>query len=160
MRQVLAILLATLLVSATGTALTLRGHEVNVADIDQQKIDEAVETYNSQYTKQVPGLVKALVKDEQVNVHINMTHTDDADAVTYGVSMDGMKIDRVKKGGLDEPTLKVYTSTDTVQAIAEAENPRKRAVKALKKGEIRHESVGFFRGLKLGIATALIKVFG
>lgn len=144
------------LFSATTAAISIDGNEVNLNDISQEQIDEAVQEYNDQYTDKVPGLVKSLVNDERINVNIS-TETN---PIVYGAVLNGMEIQQVEEGGIEDPTLKVYVSTDTIETIAQAENPRKRAVTALKQDEIRYETVGFWRGLKYGVISTLIKIFG
>lgn len=155
-RKQLAILLVLGLCLSTATAITIRGQEVDFHSIDQEQLEATKEQYNKQHSEDVPGLIKSLAGDERVNLNIS---TEKGPAV-YGFVMDGMKMSRVEKGGIEDPTLIVYTSEETLKAIAEADNPRDRAVQALRDDEIRHETVGFFRSVKYGVMTTLIELFG
>lgn len=156
MRRVLTLLLISLLFLSATAAVTVNGQQVDPQDIGQQDIDEAVQKYNQDYADQVPGLVRSIVSGERINVNIS---TQDGHLV-FGAVMDGMTITRVEEGGIEDPTLRVYTSTGTLKTIAEAENPRKRAVQEFRGGGIRYETAGFFRSIKFGIVSTLLKVFG
>ncbi len=156
MQKAFVLVLMTVLCTVAATAITVNGHEINLQNIDPEQIEEGVQAYNTNYTDQVPGLVQSLVGDERVTVNISAGN----DTIVYSVVMDGMQIERVEDSGLDDPTLIVYTSTETVETIVTAENPRDRAVNALREGEIWYETVGFLRTLKFGAVSTLIKLFG
>ena len=145
-----------LLLTAMGAAINLNGRNINLQEVSQADIEEAVATYNENYADKVPGLVATIVSDERVNVNIS---TDNGNLI-YGAVLDGLTVTSVQEGGVENPTLRVYASTDTLEEIAAAENPRKRGVKALKSGEIEYKTVGFFRTIKFGVVTTLIKIFG
>jgi hypothetical protein len=156
MQKQSTIILAVVLCAAATAAITVNGQEIDLQNIDKDRIEDGVQRYNANYSDQVPGLVQSLVGDERVTVNVSA----DDENIVYGVVMDGMQIDRVEQGGLDNATLVVYTSTDTVETIATADNPRDRAVTALRQEEIRYETVGLFRTIKFGAVSTLITLFG
>jgi predicted metalloendopeptidase len=156
MRKRFLILLLAATVVSTATAATGNGRSVDLHNIPQDRIDRAVERYNNQHSKDMPGIVTSLAGDERVVLNISTNSTP----VVYGMIMDGMKIETLDNGPVDNPTLKIYTSAETLTAIAESEKPRKRGVQALRQNEIRYETVGLFRKIKYGLMTTAVKIFG
>lgn len=122
-----------------------------------QNLDALVDYWN-QRADAVPRPIQVLIGDERINLNI----TAENGSVTLGVVMDGVKIDRIQREPLADPTLSITMDVETLAAIASAENPGRRAVKALQEGEIRYEAHGLgnriiFGGLSLfiGVWSAL-----
>lgn len=156
MRKLLPVFLLLTVAVATTAAVTVNGQTVDLHNIPKKNIDKAVKQYNEQHSKDMPGVIKSLGGGERVILNISTNTTP----VVYSMVMDGMKVETLKEGPVDNPTLKIYTSAETLAAIAEAKKPRKRAVKALRQKEIRYKAVGLFRQIKYGLMTTAIKVFG
>lgn len=117
--------------------------------------DELATLYNGNADR-VPGLVRSLVADERINVHIAL----DGENRTVGIVMDGIRIDTMAEGGVENATLELYTDRDTVEEIAAAERPPRAVVDALNDGRIRYEATGLWKTVAFGIVTALLKAFG
>lgn len=155
--RITGIILISLLLISSGTALSVGGDTIDLTDPDQSAIDDAVATYNEQYADQVPGLAVSLIRNERINANVTL---QTGESIVYGVDMDDLNISTVEEGGVTDPTLTVYTHENTLETIANAENPKNRAVKAFKQGDIWYETTGFLRTVKYGVVSTLIKVFG
>ncbi len=127
------------------------------AQIDQEMLDEAVTHYNEDIADELPGIVSSLVRNERINVYIE----DDAgDEHVFGVATDGVAIETARIGGVDNATLRIYTSVETLDSIIYSDEPLNRTVEALETGEIRYEAEGFFRNLKMRFLTWVLGVLG
>jgi hypothetical protein len=145
---------STLLIAGTVTAADATS--LSVDDLDQDRLDDVAEQYYTAFASQLPGLIASVIADERINVYIE---TEDGEAV-YGVVLDGTNVSGLQTEAVADPTLRIYTSMDTIGSIAESENPKDRAVAAFKSDEIRYEAVGFFRRLTFGVVSILITLFG
>jgi len=128
--------------------------QIDPATGDVSDLDAVVDAYN-QRSDAVPTVIADVVGDERVNINI----TGNRSSAVYGVVLDGMNVTRYEAGGLDDPTLDVYTTTDTVVAIAEADDPRDRAADAFTSDEIRYEPRGgIMQQIKYTVVSMLVRV--
>lgn len=153
--HILTVFALLMVLAATGVA-TDASTQMSLEDLDEGTLEDVAEQYNSEYADQLPGLIRSIIANERINVYIE---TDEGEAV-YGVVLDGANVSGIQPEAIDDPTLRVYTSMDTIEEIGAADNPRKRAVAAFKSDEIRYEAVGFFRSVTLGIVSFFITLFG
>lgn len=153
---VLSVIPASMAAPSQQAQNTNGGETFKVAGAGQiDNLAELVKIYNNN-TKQVPGLIVALVGGERINLHI----TAQEETVIYGFVLKGAKIKDYQEGGIEDPTLEVFTSMETIDAIRTAENPQKRAVRALNSDEITYRTTGIVNRIKFGVMTAMMKIFG
>lgn len=146
---------AGICITGIGLAAATMHHDVTVTQDGVENVDALVETYNN-HSDQLPPAIASVIGGERINANISV----DDGHVVYGIVMDGKKIDRVEDGGIDNPTLRVYTSADTIDAITSADNPRQRAVAAFNSDEIEYEAVGFVNKIKFGVMSIMMQLFG
>ncbi len=150
------LLLSFVLVAAIPAVAAHGGAHADTKAVSQHRdpsryLDEpsrAKELWNGNADR-VPGAIRSLVSGERVNLHIE---TDEGERV-YGIVMDGAEIAAINETALDDPTLEVFVSLETIRSIASAERPSQRAVQALNSGDIRYETKGFLRGLLFGAVS-------
>ncbi len=115
--------------------------ELNLESLD---LDKLVETYN-QNLKKVPGFVKNIFGNEKINLYID-------GELFVGLAGEGGKIVEYKKGGLDKPTMKVFTTSDTIDKLMDGD---KTLLEAVKDKSVSYEGIGFVSKIKFGF----IKIF-
>lgn len=116
-------------------------HEIDLSTFD---LDELVKTYNQNLEK-VPGFVKSIFGNEKIDVYI------DGEKFVGLVGQNG-EITEYKKGGVDKPTMKIYTTSEAIGHLIEGE---KTLLDAVKDKSIQYEGVGFVSKIKFGF----IKIF-
>ena len=121
-----------------------------------QELKEQVDLYNQNVDK-IPGFIRTIFGNERIEAHIN----DGKEEVIGIVTKDAIVIE-FKEGGIENPTLKVYTDKETIYKVIKQKNPDSAiqvALKALDEGKIRYEAVGVVTQIKTTIFTILIKIF-
>ncbi len=131
--------------------------ELSFTDIDQKMLDDLAQQYNKDVAHRIPKPIAVFIADERVNLHIE---TEGGNETVYGVAMTGVEVDNAAVGGIDRPTVDVYTSEETLNAITNAENPQDRAVQAYKDDDIRYEAYGLLRSIRMKVATTAVSIFG
>ena len=116
-------------------------HEIDLSTLD---LDGLVKTYNDNLNK-APSFVKNTFGNERINVYI------DGQNFVGLVGQNG-KITEYKKGGIDKPTMKLYTTSDTIGHLV---NNEKSLLDVVKDKSIQYEGVGFAKKVKFGF----IKIF-
>ncbi|MDY6776766.1 MAG: hypothetical protein SVQ76_01510 [Candidatus Nanohaloarchaea archaeon] len=111
--------------------------------------------YN-QNAEKVPDLVKSLVAGERINIHLSV----DGRERVVGIVMNGSEVGRVVKGGLENPSISVYTSRQTVRDIVSSDQPGREAVEALNDGRITYSVEGIFNKIKFGVVSVLSRIAG
>ncbi|MBI2005541.1 MAG: hypothetical protein HYS80_02140 [Candidatus Aenigmarchaeota archaeon] len=129
-------MLSTLVLANIGYA-----HEIDLSTFD---VEELVKTYNVNL-ENVPGFVKSTFGNERIDVYI------DGEQFVGLVGKDG-NITEYKKGGVDKPTMKIFTTSETIDHLIEGE---KTLLEAVKDKSIQYEGVGFINKIKFGF----IKIF-
>ncbi len=145
---------AFLLLALPAAAHSNHSASVSVDEVMEQPRDY-VPVYNSN-TDMVPDLVRSLVGDERVNVHVESP----GETYTIGLVMDGVKVDEVVEDGLANETVEIRTDKDTVHRIMDSDEPAAATVEAFNSGDIEYTVEGFGNQLKFGILSALMNVFG
>lgn len=113
-------------------------------DLETLDMENLVKTYNENLEK-VPNFVKSIFGNEKIDVYI------DGEKFVGLVGKNG-NITEYKKGGLDKPTMKIYTTVETISDLIDNE---KSLAEAIKDKSIRYEGVGFAKKLKFGFIRLL-----
>lgn len=113
-------------------------------DLESLDLEKLVATYNDNLDK-VPGFVKNIFGNEKINLYID-------GELFLGLAGEGGKIVEYKKGGVDKPTMNVYTTSDTIDKLIDED---KNLLEAVKDKSIQYQGVGFINKIKFGI----IKIF-
>lgn len=128
---------------------------------DQDHLNEVADAYNRQ-VEELPEYAKRVVGDERINANISVESVEDfdEDRLVYGIEMDGAKIDSIGTGALEDPTLTVYTSAETLEAIASAEDPQQRALDAFNGDGIEYEAHTLMNKLRFGLLSVWASIKG
>ena len=129
-------MLSTLILANIGYA-----HEIDLSTFD---VEELVKTYNVNLEK-MPSFMKSTFGNERIDVYI------DGEQFVGFVGKNG-NITEYKKGGVDKPTMKIYTTSETIGHLIEGE---KTLLEAVKDKSIQYEGVGVINKIKFGF----IKIF-
>lgn len=121
---------------------------------ETENLDGLVDYWN-QRAGAVPGPIHGLLGEERVNLNLTAGNA----SVVMGVVMDGLMIDRIQEQPVQDPTLSVTMDVETLAAIASAENPGRRAVQALREGDIRYEAEGIAGKIVFGGMVAFVQVW-
>lgn len=150
-------ILAALALAMVATATAHGGGHSDGAAVAEilENPDAYAEIYNNN-TDRVPGLVRTLVTDRTVNVTITVNGTDH----TFGVVMDGIRIDRIEEGGAPGASVAISTDAATLERILTAEDRPQAAVDAFNSGAISYRTATAGDGILFGIISGLMKVFG
>lgn len=116
-------------------------HEI---DLNQLDIDKLVSSYNDNLQK-VPGFAKKLFGNERINLYVD-------GKLFVGLAGQNSKIVEYKKGGLDKPTMKIFTTGETISDLTDGQ---KTLLDAVKDKSIQYQGVGFGNKMKFGF----VKIF-
>lgn len=116
-------------------------HEGDLSTID---LDKFVKVYNENLDK-VPGFVKKNFGNERINLYV------DGEKFVGLVGQNGT-IKEYSRGGVEKPTLNVYTTGETIDQLLDGE---KGILETIKDKSIRYEGVGFGGKIKFGIIKFL-----
>lgn len=141
MRLVFAIFLVCLL----AFNITAYAHEIDLSGFD---LSQLVKTYNDNLDK-VPGFAKNIFGNERIDVYI------DGEKFVGLVGQNGT-IAEYKKSGVEKPTMKIYTTSETIGHLLENE---KTLLDALKDKSIQYEGVGFVKKIKFGFIKIFQSIF-
>lgn len=110
-------------------------------------LQEIKESYNAQRGNAPQFLVNTF-GNERINLYVN-------GIVVYAVMVDG-EMTEVGEGELDDQTMNVFASKETVEKLMREEIGIK---EALDSGLIEYEGVGFGSKIKFGFVKAIYKVY-
>ena len=116
-------------------------HEIDLSTFD---LETLVKTYNENLGK-VPDFVKSIFGNERIDLYV------DGEKFA-GLAGQNGNITEYKKGGIDKPTMKIYTSSETIGHLV---NNEKSLLESIKDKSIQYEGVGFAKKIKFGF----IKIF-
>jgi hypothetical protein len=103
-----------------------------------------------------PSPVKAIFKKERITTEITL---DNGETKMIGIeTADGAVLD-VFDGEMTNPTMKVFTSEETIENIIESENPAEKTLDAFNNGDIRYEGVGIRKKAKVVLLRVALKLF-
>ncbi|OGI64701.1 hypothetical protein A2642_01875 [Candidatus Nomurabacteria bacterium RIFCSPHIGHO2_01_FULL_39_10] len=104
--------------------------------------------------KELIGLSGKLFGNEKVNVHVT---ADDGSEFIVGVETKDKKVLLVKEGGLEKPTLRIYTTEKVIREIMAAHEPINALQLALQDEKITYNAVGFFNKMKFSFISLFAK---
>jgi hypothetical protein len=108
-------------------------------------------TYNDHLSK-APSFVSKLA-GSRINVDVD-TQRDGSE--TVGVVLEGKRVQRIERGGLEDPELVVETSESALRTINTADRPAEAAGTALREDRISYHGVGLVNTVKYtGIKIAV-----
>jgi hypothetical protein len=139
MRQYLTFSIMFLVVLASATAIHLPSKE---------EMDSIVDYYNNNVDK-IPKIALSLFGNERMNIYV------DGDLI-YGAVTKSGKITEINEKGIENPTLDVYTTGDTIKNIV---NGKITIQEAIKNKDIDYKGVGFVKRTKFGLAKTIGKIF-
>ncbi|QKQ98262.1 hypothetical protein GKQ38_01870 [Candidatus Nanohaloarchaea archaeon] len=144
--------LAGLLLAAlmTGTASA----QSNSTDLNLQKynLSEYESTINK-HTDELPGWIKDLVGDQDLNIYIDQGQND---SYTVSIKMNGLKVQNISDSALENPDIEVWTSSEVIQKIIESKNPVEDMKQAINNGEIEYQANDAWTKIKLFFADLLM----
>ena len=120
------------------------GYAHGELDLESLDLEELVTAYNGNLDE-VPSFVKNIFGNEKINLYID-------GELFIGLSGENGKITEYKEGGLDKPTMKVYTTADTIDQLIDGNTT---LLDAVKEKSISYEGIGFISKIKFGF----IKIF-
>lgn len=156
MRKVL--LLAMLLVLA-GAVSAHPGHQehsgLNETGISalMENPGELASLYNDN-VDQLPSVARNLVSGERMNLHVD---TGEGEEV-IGVEMEGDRIENLSVGGVENPSVEFHTDVETIEAIANSDDPAKEAVSAFNGPGITYRAHDLGSRIKFAIISVISKI--
>ncbi|MFQ3319160.1 MAG: hypothetical protein ACI8UR_000552 [Natronomonas sp.] len=149
MRTSVSIILAVLM--TVGLAAAAVPATAQTADQDAETV---AETYNDNID-QVPDVIKNRFADERVEISVEAS---DGTAQTYtAVTDEQARIQELKEGS-DDPTIHVSTDEETINEVANADDPKAAGLEAYNSDEVTVEGVGFTNKVKVGAAKVSYRV--
>jgi len=100
------------------------------------------------------GLAGKLFANEKVNVYVT---ADDGLEFIVGVETKNKKVVLVQEGGVEKPTLQVYTSEKVIREIMAAHDPVAELQQGLQGGKITYKAVGFLNKVKFSFISLFAK---
>ncbi len=140
------------LLAITFALLVGAGAGFQVSDLQNGELGQYQSTINNQ-TDEAPPFLSGLVGNQTVNMEIE---NGDGTDVTAGAKIEGLVVTEMQAEGYENATIQITTDQETVNTIAESNNPVGQAITAFNEGDIEYEAEGFWNKLKLSIAEALM----
>jgi len=118
--------------------------------VEEEDIFEHIKEMN--YNMIDHPLMSKLFADERIDVYI-----EDISSEPYAhvITADG-RIVNIEQGPVNEPSINIYTNTETVEMLMTGEISFEQA---LDEGSIRYEGVGFFNGIRIGVMDFFYNLF-
>ncbi|GEM_PF-1462164 len=104
--------------------------------------------------KDLVGLSGKLFGNEKVNVHVT---ADDGSEFIVGVETKNKKVMLVTEGGVEKPTLRIYTTEKVIREIVLAHDPVSALQQALQEEKITYKAVGIFNKMKFSFISLFAK---
>lgn len=142
---------------------TAEGMSVFAVGLVSDAIYDLVESNRAVYNRnvdRVPGVLRGLFAGERITLVVSRENRADE---RVGIVLEGERIQSVREGGLEDPTLVVRTSESTIEEIRTAEAPTEEALEALSNGGISYHGVGLVNGVKytgVKIAVGVMEFVG
>ncbi len=121
----------------------------NVSDFAENRYNPAVEN------GKIPAWISIFFGNERMNWYVEKENDE---TTILGLITREARIVEVVDGGVSRPSVKVYTSKETLDEILKSSDPGYAFKKAFDHGKIRIEGIGAFNSLKYFIATLMIKI--
>lgn len=117
--------------------------------LTDEMTEKAMLAYNQNIEK-VPGIIKALFGNERLNIHIN--------SMIIGVVTKDARIEEMKEGEIENPTMNVYVSKKVISDILKSDDPVSALLTALEKGDIKYEGVSIESRVKFFFVDIGVKI--
>ncbi len=115
--------------------------QVSAQEILGRELSQLKNEYNNNLDN-MPSIVKSLVGNERINAYLDTTNKQ----IIIGVVTKDARILELKLNGIEDPTLNIYVSENTIQKL---ENQEITIQQALDSGEIKLESQRIRTSIKL-----------
>ena len=135
---------ALFLASIVGFAFLVNVGYAEKVDLNSVDFKELVSAYNGNLDK-VPSFVKNTFGNERINLYV------DGQPFVGLVGQNG-NITEYKKGGIENPTMRIYTTSGTIDKLVKGNTT---LLDSVKDKSIDYEGVGFAKKIKFGF----IKLF-
>ena len=116
--------------------------------------EETINDYNSNF-ENLPNLARTLLGNERINLTVNM---NDNSIKQLGLITKNGKIISYSKKTLENPTVYVTLSEDTMNSISFSSNPSKDFANAIQNKDISIESKRTVTGIKVYISKLFLKI--
>ena len=117
-----------------------------------EEMEPLVDIYN-QNVDRIPSLLKGPIADERIHAEISL---NDGTVLILGITTDkDAKIISFEKGEISDPTIKAYTTENTIRSIMNSEDPVSAFQDALDTGAITYEGVGVVNKLKVFVIETI-----
>lgn len=146
MNKKLAAVLGILFLTAvaTGTSHENSGKDLNLTEEELQQLKK---TYNNN-TEEIPKVAENLIGGQNVNLEIGNQ--------SYLMELEGLEMERLQKGELEDPTLEVEADRETVKDITESESPREELKQELQDGGVNYRTYGLVNRIKFSLLEMVI----
>lgn len=124
-------------------------------NLDSEDLDSLRDGVN-QNLERVPKFLKTMFGNERLNIHID----DNGTVREYAAVTEKGYITELKEGSLESPTMDVWFSAATIEAVSISEEPVKRLREALKSGEIKYQTHAAKTKIRMGLARLAFSVYG
>lgn len=121
---------------------------VAALNVTESQLDVMKTAYN-QNTGQVPDMAKDLIGGQRVVLHLEGQGN-------YSAVMDGVKMEKLDKGQVKNPSLEIWTDMGTVKDIASSKDKRSALKEELESGGIEYEAYGFMNRMKFWFAEMFL----
>jgi hypothetical protein len=117
--------------------------------LDFNNLQIYVQGYNNKI-ENAPPVLRSLLGNENIDFTIFLNN---GNTVRWGIELESGMIVRSANGGLQNPTIEVYSTENAINKVLAAEDPMAAYKEAEKAGEMRIEGKTF--GANIKIVTAL-----
>ena len=115
-----------------------------------------VETFSKQVSgSEILGPFALLFGNERINIEVTLVSNT---KVTVGLITENNAIIKIASGGIEEPTLLVFTDETTLRAVVESDNSLQALQRAIKEEKIKYKAVGLGKKIKFKLASTLLKL--
>lgn len=121
---------------------------------DQNSLSQYQEQVN-QNSDQIPGFVKALIGDQNINIYIDQ---GEPEARNLSLEMSGLRVEEIDNRSLENPDLEVWASSGTIENVTESENSLQQLKNTLDNGRIDYQTNGAWTKVKMFFAETFIEL--
>ena len=134
MKKILIPLIILLLVTPVLAPNPTSSEEINIQQLKAE---------HNQNLEKVPWIVKKIIGTERINLHLT---TNTQEIIIIGATTESAKILSIQKGEIQDPTLKIYVTENTINRVKDKVITIQQAIET---EEIRFESQRIRTSIKL-----------
>lgn len=149
-RMTVLLLAGLVMASLAGPAAAQDGGDERLVN----DLDALAATYNENLDA-VPDVFVGQLANERVSVRVD---TDNGAQWYYADTGDDARVQDLDRGQGDDPTVRVTTDAETLDAIQSSDDPAATALDAYDSGDIRISGVGMVDTVKVEVVKAAISV--